>query len=270
MTAAKKYAAVFRIRFINTLQYRAAALAGIATQFAWGFMEVLLFMAFYQVNPAAFPMELSHTVSYLWLRQSFLFLFMMWFFEYDIIASITQGNIAYDLVRPVDLYTRWFCQICANRLARAALRCSPILIVAFLLPEPLGMVLPANFGLVLVFLFSMALGLLVLTAFSMFIYISLFFTMSPAGVRTIFAVLVDFLSGAIIPIPFFPPLLQTIVELLPFGAMMNVPFRIYSGDIYGREAVWGIGLQIFWLVFLVFLGRKFMSKAQNKVIVQGG
>ena len=132
----KKYLALFRIRFINALQYRAAALAGMATQFAWGFMEIFAFAAFYRANPAAFPMEFSQTVSYIWMQQAFLALFMMWFWENDIAAAITEGSIAYEMVRPIDLYNRWFCQAAANRLARAMLRCAPILIVAFIVPEP--------------------------------------------------------------------------------------------------------------------------------------
>lgn len=115
----KKYYALFRIRFINSLQYRAAALAGLATQFAWGFMEISAFSAFYRTNPAAFPMEFSQTVSYIWMQQAFLALFMMWFWEHDIAALIMEGSIAYEMVRPLDLYNRWFCQIAANRLARA-------------------------------------------------------------------------------------------------------------------------------------------------------
>ena len=35
----------FKIRFINGLQYRAAAYAGVATQFAWGAMTILMFSA---------------------------------------------------------------------------------------------------------------------------------------------------------------------------------------------------------------------------------
>jgi len=52
----KKYVSLFRIRFINTIQYRAAAFAGMATQFAWGFMEILAFSAFYKADPGVFPM----------------------------------------------------------------------------------------------------------------------------------------------------------------------------------------------------------------------
>lgn len=64
----KKYRAFFRIRFLNSLQYRAAALAGVSTQFAWGFMEILAFVAFYRADPSAFPMGLSQIASYIWLQ----------------------------------------------------------------------------------------------------------------------------------------------------------------------------------------------------------
>ena len=38
----KKYLSFFRMRFLMGLQYRAAAAAGVVTQFTWGFMELLV------------------------------------------------------------------------------------------------------------------------------------------------------------------------------------------------------------------------------------
>jgi ABC-2 type transport system permease protein len=264
------YFAMIRIRFINSLQYRAAALAGVATQFAWGFMELLAFSAFYKADPAAFPMTFSQTVSYIWLQQAFLALFMTWFFENDIFDSISSGSIAYELARPVDLYGRWFCQTTATRLSRAVLRCLPILLVAFLLPGPLRMSLPASLGALLLFILSMALCLFVVVAFGMLVYISTFYTLSPVGVRIMSAVLADFLAGATIPLPFFPEPIRKVAELLPFAAMQNMPLRIYSGNIAGTDAIRGLILQVFWLAALVLLGRLLMKRALRRVIVQGG
>jgi len=138
----KQYRSLFRIRFINGLQYRAAALAGLSTQFAWGFMEILAFTAFYRANPAAFPMEFSHLVSYIWIQQAFLSLLMPWGGASEAVESIVSGNIAYDLARPIGIYNRWFCETVAGRISRAALRCAPVLIIAFLLPPPFRMSLP--------------------------------------------------------------------------------------------------------------------------------
>ena len=49
----KAYLSFFKIRFINGLQYRAAAYAGIATQLAWGFMYIMMYHTFYKTNPSA-------------------------------------------------------------------------------------------------------------------------------------------------------------------------------------------------------------------------
>ncbi len=266
----KAYLAIFRIRFSNSLQYRAAALAGISTQFAWGFMEILAFGAFHRANPAAFPMAFSQTVSYIWMQQAFLALFMSWFFDGEIFDAITSGAIAYELARPVDLYSRWYTQTAAVRLSKAILRCAPILLVAFFIPQPYRMSLPDSGMQFLWFLLSTLLALGVVVAFNMLIYISAFYTLSPIGVRLIAAMVADFFAGGIIPLPFFPPAFERFASLLPFAAMQNMPLRIYSGNIVGSAALFGIGLQVFWLIALVVLGRMLMGRALGKVIVQGG
>ena len=111
----KKYIAFFRLRFSMGLQYRAAALAGMATQFFWGTMEILMFRAFYRTDPASFPMTLQATCAYVWLQQAFLALFMAWLMDHDILDSIVGGNIAYELCRPINIYNMWFSRNLANR-----------------------------------------------------------------------------------------------------------------------------------------------------------
>ena len=132
----KKYLSFFRLRFSMGLQYRAAALAGVVTQFAWGFMEIMVFRAFYRADPGAFPMSFSATASYVWLQQAFLALFAAWMMENEIFDTIVSGNVAYELCRPVGIYDMWFARNIAGRLSRAVLRCFPILAIAVFLPEP--------------------------------------------------------------------------------------------------------------------------------------
>jgi len=263
------YVTLFKIRFVNSLQYRIAAVAGLATQFAWGFMLILGFAAFYASDPEAFPMSFQQTVAYIWMQQSFIALFYTWFYENSIFESIESGNISYELVRPMDLYNRWFTMSSANRLSRTVLRCIPILAVAFVIPEPYRLILPGlgQFGL---FLLSMILSMLVVVSFSMLIYISAFFTVNSVGTRIIVGVAADFLSGGYVPVPFFPDTLRFIVELSPFGAMQNMPLLIFSGYLTGAELLRGLSLQVFWIAALMLIGRVLMRRALRKVIVQGG
>lgn len=266
----KKYLSFFKIRLINGLQYRAAAYAGIATQFAWGGLTLLMYWAFYQNNEDAFPMKFLSLSTYIWLQQAFLALFMAWFFDNDIFDSITSGNIAYELCRPVDLYTMWFIKNVAIRISRTILRCLPILVVAMFLPKPFNISFPSTVLSGILFLISIMLGFLVLIAFSMLIYISAFYTISPMGIRILATSVIEFFAGAIIPLPFFPDSLRSIILLLPFASMQNTPFLIYTGYLNGMDILWSIVLQIAWLFGLVLFGKLLMKKALKNVIVQGG
>ena len=264
------YFSLVKMHFINGLQYRVAALAGIITQFAFGFGFIMMYLAFYRTNPSAFPMEISQVVSYIWIQQAFIMLFVTWFFEGEIFSAITNGHIAYELARPINLYNKWFCQCVASRLSRAVLRCLPILVIGFLLPQPYKLILPPDVVQFLLFLLSSVLTLGVVVSFAMLVYITTFYTMSPIGMRIICAVTADFLAGQIIPIPFFPNGFRQIAELLPFAAMQNMPLRIYSGNISGIDAIYGIFFQIFWLIILYFIGKAWMRSTLKKVVVQGG
>ncbi|HHV13874.1 MAG TPA: ABC transporter permease [Clostridiales bacterium] len=266
----QKYMSFFRMRFLAGLQYRAAAFAGVITQFAWGFMEILVFRAFYEVNPGAFPMTREALSSYIWLQQALLALFMTWFLENDIFHTITDGGIAYELCRPTDLYVMWFFRSMANRLSKAVLRCLPILIVAAFLPAPYGMRLPASPKAGLWFLITGLLGFLVVVAFCMLVYIATFYTYSPVGIRMVAISMVEFLSGSVVPLPFLPEGFRQLIELLPFASMQNVPFRIYSGDISGMEIYTRAGLQLFWYIALVWLGKRLTAAALKRVVIQGG
>lgn len=266
----KKYLTYFRIRFIGGLQYRAAALAGISTQFAWGFLYILLYSAFCRADPEAFPMEFSQLASYVWLQQAFLALFMNWYYDSDILGMISDGSIAYELVRPLDIYVLWFTKTVAARVSRAVLRCFPILIVASFLPDPYGLTLPPTPLHAVMFVLTMVLGMFVVTAFSMLIYCACFYTVNATGVRMVAQSIADFLSGSELPLPFMPAAMRRVIEMTPFGVMQNLPFRIYSGSITGDEMWFLTGMQLFWTVVLIGGGWLWMRAALKKVVVQGG
>lgn len=266
----KMYVSVFKLRLYNVLQYRVAALAGTATQFFWGFMYIMIFEAFYFHATSAPPISLPELVSYVWLQQALLAFIALWFRDNELFQLITSGNIAYELCRPSDIYRFWYAKLLAQRLASAMLRCYPILIVAFFLPEPYRLMVPPDALTFLLFLITLTLGLFLLVALSMLIYISVFITMSPMGSLLMFSVLGEFFAGLIIPIPLFPDWLQSIAYVLPFRLTADLPFRVYSGHIPTSEALVSIGIQLIWLIVVVAFGKFALHKALRRVVVQGG
>ena len=265
----KNYLGIFRIRFIYSVQYRIVVFSLLFTGFLWGLMLVLAYLAFYRTNPVNFPMELSQVVSYMWMQQVLLILFSVVFTDSEIESSVESGSIAYELVRPTDLYGRWFSRACAGRVAFTVFRL-PLLAVVFLLPEPYGLSLPPDMFQLIMFVPSVILALGVTVSFAMLMYTTMFYTVSLGGITVLTIAATAFLTGAVVPFPFLPPPVQTLPETLPFAAMQNMPLRIYSGNIAGIDAIRGVVFQIFWLVILIVIGKFLMRRGLKKVIVQGG
>lgn len=266
----KAYYSLFKMRLLKGLSYRVAALAGITTQFFWGFMYIMIFEAFYKSTTNVQPISLRELIQVVWLQQSFLALIVLWFRDNELINLITSGNIAYELCRPLDLYSFWYAKLIAQRLSAALLRCFPIIIIASLLPYPYKFSLPKSAYSFILFLIAMILGLVLVVAISMLIYISIFYTMSGVGSLLIFGVLGEFFSGLAIPVPLMPDALKKIVYLLPFRYTSDLPFRIYAGNIGVKEGLISIGVQFFWIFILVILGKLWMNKALKKIVIQGG
>jgi ABC-2 type transport system permease protein len=252
------------------MQYRAAAWAGVATQFFWGFMYIMIYRAFYASSFAAPPMEWGQLVSYMWLQQSFLMLIMLWRQDGDLLSGITNGNVAYELCRPYDLFSFWYVRMLALRLANAALRCLPILAVAFFLPGDYRLSLPVSGAAFVMFLLSLTIALFLISAISMFIYILTFITLSSTGSRLIIGVAAEFLQGAVIPIPLMPAWLQGVMNWFPFRYVSDLPFRIYSGNISGADALAQVGIELLWAVGLFALGAWAFRRVLRRVVVQGG
>lgn len=266
----RKYFAFFKVRFFCGMQYRMASVSAVTTQVVWGLMECLAYRALHESNAASFPMEYDALVSYIWLQEAFLILFSTWNQDGDVVDQIVNGGIAYELCRPISLYKMWFSRVTGGRLAATCLKCVPVMVIAFLLPEPFRMNLPASPAAFAVFLLATALGAGVTVAFCLLVYVLTFFTISPYGWRTLLMATLELLTGQIIPIPFMPEGFRRVIELLPFAAMSNVPFRVYSGDLAGAEMWTAIGLQMFWLFALVLIGKALSSRAIRQVVIQGG
>ena len=266
----KKYYCFFKLRFSTGMQYRMASVTALTTQLIWGLMECLAYKAIAEASGGSMPMDYSSIVAYIWLKEAFLALCNTWAADNDFFAMITNGDIAYEMCRPISVYSMWFSRTVGARISEAVMRCIPILLCAFLMPEAYRMTPPANVGSFLLFLLTLFFALGITVTFCMLVYMLCFFTISPQGWRMVLTGAVDFLSGNIIPLPFFPKKYLLLLELSPFAYMQNVPFRIYSGDLVGGEIYQCISKQIFWLVALMFLGAAVWRCAEKRIVIQGG
>jgi ABC-2 type transport system permease protein len=138
------------------------------------------------------------------------------------------------------------------------------------MPEPYNLSPPESPLSFLLFVISLFLGLLLLVAISMLIYISIFKTMSPVGSIGIFGIIGEFFAGMTIPIPLMPSWLQRICMTLPFRWTSDLPLRVYSGHIAVADAIRGICVQALWIAVLVLGGAVIMKRITRLTVVQGG
>jgi ABC-2 type transport system permease protein len=264
--ALKPYTATLSARFRMLLQYRAAAFAGVVTQVFFGAVRIMIFTAFYESSSQPQPMALSQTTAYLWLSQAFLLLAMMGV-DPDLAAMIRTGNVAYDLIRPVDLYNYWLARSFSSRTAPIVLRALPIIIIAALIGQ---LHAPPTVAHAVLFAISITLGLILASVLFTAVTISLLWTISGEGAVRIVPALVFFLSGMIIPLPLFPDRVQPIIRAMPFRGLIDVPFRIYLGQLPPNQIVVGIVQQIVWIIIFAIFGRWLLNRGLQRVVAQGG
>ena len=266
----KSYLCYFKLKFITGLQYRAAAIAGVLTQFFFGFVYISVYVAFYESGSSNLPMELSDLISYVWLSQSFFSLIYLWYKDKEILNMIKNGNIAYELLRPQDLYLMWCHKILGERLSSVILRFLPVILISVILPKPYNLDLSTSLPVLILFILSMILSSILMTLLVVFYHVICLFTLDEKGIVNIFMVISDVLSGLGIPVPFFPKFIQNISNILPFRYIGDFPFRLYVGDITINEGLISILVQITWIILLFTIGKLLTNKALKRAVIQGG
>ena len=267
----RKYISYFKLKVKNGLQYRIAALAGISTQVFFGFMYVSIYIAFYNSgSKGKLPMPLNELVSYTWIAQAFFALIFLWKKDRELIQSIKNGDIAYEFLRPQDLYFMWLARFLGDRISATLLRFIPVILVSILLPMPFTLKLSTNIVLTLLSILAIILAGILASALSLLFHIICLFTIDDRGVVNMFMVTSDVLSGLTIPVVFFPKYLQKVSNILPFRYVTDFPLRLYVGNIHISEGLIGILIQIIWIILLILLGKLLIHKASKRIVVQGG
>ena len=261
----RPYWAVLGARVRVLLQYRAAAAAGFGCQLFWGLIRMMIFQAFYENADTGVPMTCEQVTTYVWLGQAFIML-LPFRVDGELDGLIRTGNVSYELLRPVDFYSFWYARSIANRIAPAALRAAPMLVIA----TAAGWIRwpgPANLA---AFCAAIVAAVLLTSSISMLMMVSMFWTISGRGVNLVMSSALFLLSGMIIPIPLFPEFLKPVLHALPFCGLIDAPFRLFT-EHAPAGAVAGLLIhQLAWAAGLIALGRVLLARAVRRLVVQGG
>jgi ABC-2 type transport system permease protein len=274
MQAMRPYLAAFRARFQLMLQYRAAALAGFATQCWWGAIKIMVLAAFYGAHAAAAPISLADAITYVWLGQALLAL-LPWVADPEVGQAVRTGGVGYDRLRPLDAYGYWYARTLGWMLARAAPRAALMALGAGLILPLVGLGAwawqpPSGIAAALLFIPAFVLMAALGAAVLMLANIVVAASLNERGVNAVLTPLVIVFSGSLLPLDFFPDALRPFLHVQPFAGLVDIPFRIYFADLRGGAALQGLALQAGWTLVLISLGRLAIERMMRRLEMQGG
>jgi ABC-2 type transport system permease protein len=257
------------MRFAVQLQYRAAAAAAFFTQLFFGFVRVMVFQAFYASSTSVQPISVEQAVTYTWIVQSTLRM-QPWGGDNDVIDMIRDGNVAYELCRPLDLYFNWYCRLISQRIVPALLTGIPLFALVLLLPEGFGPKLPVSPAAGAAWFISMGFALLLGCAIGNLMTLSTLWTLAGYGMQRIVPGLVIIFSGSIVPLVYYPDWAQVILKFMPFSGLVDIPLRFYLGVLPVSELFSFTLLQCGWTLFFIIAGILILKAGMRRVVVQGG
>jgi len=263
----RAYGAILSARCRVLLQYRAAAVAGIITQVFFGLIIVMVMQTFYGSRPGVeHPMTLAQTITYVWLGQAMIRL-LIWHGDPEVAELVRTGGVAYELLRPLDLYNLWYSRGVALIAAPVFVRAVPMWVLAKLF---FGMGWPASPAAGLAWMAATLAAVLLAAALCTLATITLMWTVSGYGLRRLLATAVWFLSGIVVPLPLFPDWAQKAMAVLPFRGLIDTPIQLYVGRMPPGEALGAVAHQLAWTVACVLLGRALLARGKRRLVVQGG
>lgn len=259
---------ITRNNVMSAMTYRAhfifqtlASIFGVAVIF-------FLWKAIFQASGSAVlrGMTFDQTFLYMALASAMIVLTRTWV-DWSLWEQIRFGSIIMQFFRPLDYMGMTFFNSLGIFLGNFITITIPSLVAIFLL---FGGTISLSW-LSLLFIPALALAFVLNFCFDFLIGTTCFYTESIWGISITKDVVILFLSGALIPLPFFPEPVQQVLGILPFASMYHAPLSILTNrSIEAGTILQSLLVQVLWAVGLLLLCRQYFRTALKKLTVAGG
>lgn len=252
-------------KFQNQLAYRLEFFMGMINTIITIVVFICIYKALYgdaeNVEGITFPMVATNFVISLGLSHAFAF------DEMFLQNKLHDGSITNELLKPVNFKFRMLWENIGGSLFKLVFNFVPAFVFGIFFTDLCG---PKNIISLLGMCISVVLGYLILWLISFIVQTWCFWLFSVWGIITIKNVFVNILAGSMLPLWFMPSALRKIVSYTPFESVYFTPVRIYLGELTGREILFGMIVQMFWILVLYWIGNCFWKNGIRKLVVQGG
>lgn len=264
----RRFLALARCGILEELQFRVGAIVRFVGNIIYLIIIYYLWKAIFDSSPTDVVngMTFTDTMIYLVLASS-LFSTMEMFVTWQMGYSVQSGDIVLDLLRPIRYEMYYLFLFSGNTLVSVLLNLLPTMIIVWFITGG-GFALSIN---LLFFAIAVILGTILNFYINFIVGTICFYTESVWGVNKMKEVVVALLSGASIPLAFFPEFFQKIVYCLPFQAIYNTPLTLLiNNSLSMEERVSMLLMQGFWLVVVGLISHVFLKVSMRRIVVNGG
>lgn len=266
----KKYLALTRIGMMDELQFRLGTFVTVLGNLIYLVLIFFLWKAIYASSgtDCVNGMTFNDTLIYLVLATA-LFNFLEMFIVWDMSRDIQSGTIILKLLKPISFRSYSFWSYLGRNVTTFFLTFLPTFIIISIVTHG-AIALGVN---LIFFIVSAAMALVLNFSVDIIVSTVCLYTESTWGINMVKECVVLLLSGASIPLAFFPAPLKAVVSCLPFRCIYDTPLNILlqkSGYTAGRDVVIQLLLQFAWCVALALAGSLFWRVSLKKITVNGG
>lgn len=255
-----------KLSFQRHLTYRAAAVAGLATNFFFGMLRAAVLVALYGARQEVAGISLAGAITFTGLTQGVI-AFLSLFSWNEVMNSVYTGDIASDLLKPMNYFRFWMAQDLGRAMAGLLMRGITIMAAYAVIFD---ITRPDSAMQWLALIMALSLSWMVSFAWRFLVNLSAFWTPNAQGVGRFFFILSWFLSGFFMPLRYFPDWFVRLCYLTPFPYTINTVVEVYLGVLEGPALVQALLGQVVWIVILVAAGQLVLRAGVRQLVIQGG
>ena len=264
----KRRLSLTRAGIIESLQFRLSMLIIFVGNLLYLIVIYFLWKAIYTSSgqEVVNGMTFSDTLIYLVLASA-IFNFIEMYTVWEMGRAIQSGNMVLNLLKPMEYRKYLFWSFSGTFVTQFFFTFLPTFIIVAIVTN--GSI---QFGFnLLYFVISIVMAIVINYNIDFFVGTICLYTESIWGINIMKQVLVLLLSGATVPIAFFPETFKKIVYCLPFQSIYNAPLSLLLGkDMPVSEAMTTLGIQLLWCVVMMILSRLFWKSSLKQITVNGG
>lgn len=264
----RKYLSMIKAGIMEDMQFRGAIIMTFLGNLLYLLLAFFLWKAIFESSdsPVINGMTFSDTIIYLVFAAT-LFNFMEMWTVWNMGRDIQDGKIVVDLLMP-----------CGYRRLRLFRGLGEVIVNFFTTLLPTAIIVyfisgkAIHLGLnILWFLISVFFSFFINYYIEFIVGTIIMYTESIWGIDIMKEVVVGVLSGAMIPLAFFPEGFKQIALALPFHAIIDSPMTLLLHPEYGLTDVVNIlAMQVLWFVVMGILSDVFFKFSLRRITVNGG